>query len=485
MAATHQSTVTPPAPPTGDPSVIKPRSEETPALETGDPAEQASAEVKERMAKTNAFWNRMSPPKEGEKPARPAEAQPEKPPKKEDKPVAAKPAAGEPEEKPDKKPKTRKREPEVDPIQIAEATGTAIAREIAKANKPAPQPAAEEPEQEFPEEFKADIPVFEEMARLNPKRYGSIKKEIAKYTAAETDYIAKWEAEHEGQDYDPDSEEHNAFYAKIRPNYDPTDFNAAKESLIEQKVEKRVMAQIQSREAEAEKRREAAAEIKPEVDRNMIGTLGEMIRAVDPDNAELAKDWESIKTLEEKNPILYDAMTTVHNIAKPIITTAMRLFRKVENPDPQNQTHMHIFNTIWRAEAEISRLPIKDRYDEQGRLFATQEDYTKMSPAEQERHWHINEPETVALLRGEAIAHTKTIYEKKKQEIERYTRRPNGAQSSSSHAPEKKPEPQPQQRSDNGSPSVSGRGTLPGDGQSGSSKGQSGKDSFFSRYLGA
>lgn len=484
-AETHQTQTPAAATPTA--AVVLPRSEEGQAP-AGDPTEKAALEAKERMSKTQGFWNRLSPEKD--KAEKPAQTQSDKPPRKEDKPAAAAatpetPPAGEAK---DKKPKPRKREPEIDPLEIARATGQEIGREMAKASQIANVPRGTTPdtptEVELPEEFKPDVGVFEEMARLDPKRYGNIKKELARYASAETEYIAKWEEEHPGETFDGDSNEHDGFYAKIRPSYEQNDFKAAERSLLKKEVINETAQEMRQREADSEKRRERAAQIQPEVDHTMVGTLGEMIREVDPDNAELAKDWASMQKMDEANPMLSDVMVAVHNETKPVVTAAMRLFRSVEAPDPKNPVHLRLFNLIENAEQQLSRLPIKDRYDDDGRLFATQAEYAAMSPAEQAHHWYVGEKETLALIRGQAIGQTKTIYDRKKQEFERYTKQPSATQPAN-RQPAKNGEAPAQNRPDNGSPSVSGRGTLPGDGQSAANKPTSGRDLFFGRHLGA
>lgn len=487
MAENHQATETPPAPPTADPTIVAPRSEEVRTPTAVDPPDKAASEAKERMSKTQGFWNRLAPAKEGDKKETPTEAPPETAKKKEDVEASASSQAPKPDKKTPAKKKETDKEREIDPIEIARATGQEIGREMAKASQNVPRGTLQpEPDAdvELPEEFRPDVAVFEEMARLDPKRYGNIKKELGRYAQAESEYIEKWEKENEGQTYDGDAPEHNAFYNKIQPNYDQKDFKLAEKSLLKKEVRNEVSQEIQQREAESERRRERASKIEPEVERDMFSTLGEMIREVDPDNAALAKDWASIQTLDEKNPLLSDVMVAVHNETKPIVMATMRLFRSVEAPDQNNPAHQRLFDMIAKAEQGISRLPIKERYDDEGRLFATQEDYAKMSQADKARHWYVGEREALALIRGQAIARTKSIYEQETQKIARYSKRPNSTQPGNQPSGRRE-EPPATPKVDNGSPSVTGRGTLPGDGQSGSARPTNGRDLFFGRHLSA
>lgn len=467
--------------------VITPRADDPPIQPGDDTTEgKAALEAKERLTKTKGFWDRIAPPKEEK------EETPE-PEEKEPKPDKKEKAAQEPEEKEEKpeakaekKPRGKKKETEVDPIEIAQAVGREIARETAKSAKaePPPPPAAEPVE--LPEEFRRDTAVFEEMARLNPKRYGKIKDELARYTKAENDYIAKWEAEHPNEEFDGDSDEHDAFYAKVKPDYDRTDFEAAKESLIEQRItrkaEERVEERMRQREIENEKRREQTSQIKPEVETEMFGILGKMIEATDPDNADLAKDWKSIQELDQKNPLLADVMVQVHNETKPMMEATKRLFRGVDKPDPQNPAHAAVFNLISLAEQEIARMPVRERYDDSGRLFATQEDYARMTPAEKAKHWYIDEQYTTEIVRGRAIGRTKSIYEHEAQRIARYTKGAGATQKSNNGSQPTHSNATPP-RTDHRSPSVSGRGTLPSDGKPATNQPESGVDLFFRRHL--
>lgn len=457
-------------------AVIPPRSEDAPATET---PEQLADQAREKMAKMDGFWNRVNPPKEGVKekeptpdPAPPA-PEPEKKPK--DKAKAKDTPAPTPEEKP--KGKRRKEQPEVDPIAIAEATGREIAREMARDRTPsAPEP---EVELELPEEFERDVQVFDEMAKLKPKEYGDIRKKLAKYAKAEDDYRTKWEADHVGEEFDPDSDEHNEFYQRIKPDYDQRDFDLAKESLIEQraaaKAEERVRQEIR-REFE---QRERAGQVRLEIEREMIGLMGEMLKEADPDNAELAKDWASIQTLDEKNPLLADVMVHVHNETKPVLEATVRLFRGIDKADDQNPVHQKVFSLISEIEQQVSRLPIKDRYHEDGRLFATQEQYSKMSASERQRHWYVDEYAVSHFVKGQAIGQTKKVYEAERQRIERYSK---GQSRTEAPKPAKAEETAPKPVV--ASPSVSGRATLPGDGTPVVEKPTNGKGWFFNRYLG-
>ncbi len=480
---------TPPvAPPATPPQaeVVLPRSQEV-QNEPSEKAAQSAKEAKERMAKTQGFWNKLTPEKEGEKPA---EAKAEKPSKEKAKPAAAAKLAEEEAEPKDEKPKRRKREPEVDPLEVARETGREMGREIAKAtqaNVPrgTTAPAEPEVEVELPEEFRDDVAVFEEMSRLEPKKYGNIKKELHKYTKAENDYIASWEKDNPGMTYDGDAAEHNDFYEKARPSYDQKDFKKAERSLLKKELREEVTQDLRSRESEVEQRREKVSKIEPEVQADMFGLIGEVISKLDPENADLGKSVEALKTLGEKNELLADVVIEVHNSTKPALEAAVRLFRGVDRPDPQNNpAHVRVFSVINEAEKRIAGLPVKDRYNDDGQLFATQEDYAKMSASEKARHWYIGERETVALLRGQALSQAKTQYEHETKRFEAYNKRRNSTQPAQ-QPEEKKHEMPNNHRADNGSPSVSGRGTLPGDGQSAATKPLSGKDSFFSRIIGA
>lgn len=463
---------TPAAPPAVE--LIVPRSE---AVESTP--EQLADQAREKMAKMDGFWNRVNPPKEGAKEkeptpeATPAAPEPEKPKEKAKAKEAPAPA---PEEKP--KGKRRAKEQEVDPIAIAEATGREIAREMAKERQPtAPEP---EVELELPEEFERDVQVFDEMAKLKPKEYGDIRKKLAKYAKAEDDRRTTWEAEHPGEEFDPESSEHDEFYKRIKPDYDQRDFEQAKESLIEQRVASKAEERVRQEMRREFDQRERAGQVRPEIEREMVGLMGEMLKEADPDNAELAKDWASIQSLDEKNPLLADVMVQVHNETKPVLEATVRLFRGIDKVDEQNPVHQRVFAMIGEAEQQVSRLPLKDRYDDHGRLFATQEQYSKMSQAERQKHWYVGENELSALIKGQAVGRTKNVYEAERQRMERYTKGQNRTEQpipSKSEATVPKPVV--------ASPSVSGRATLPGDGTPRVEKPSDGKGWFFSKYLGA
>lgn len=450
-------------------AVIQPRSEDTPT----ETPEQLADQAREKLAKTEGFWNRVNPPKE-DKPKTDTPPKDETPPEKKPKAKAKEPAPAPAEPK-----GKRRKEQEIDPIEIARATGQEIAREMAR-EKPPTLPKEPEVELELPEEFAPDVAVFDEMSKLKPKEYGDIRKKLAKYAKAEDDYRNKWEGDHPGEEFDPESDEHDDFYKKIKPDYDQRDFESAKESLIEQRAAARAEERLAKKYEEREQQREKASQIKPEIEREMVGLMGEMLKEADPDNAELAKDWASIQTIDEKNPLLADVMFHVHEDIKPVLEATIRLFRSIDKADENNPVHQRVFALIGESEQQVLRLPVRDRYDEQGRLFATQADYQRMNPSDRQRHWYIGEKELAAVIRGRAIGQTKLLYERERQRIERYTKGQIRTDS-----PKKQTSEEPTPKVVTQSPSVSGRATLPGDGTPQTQKPTDGKGWFWNKYLGA
>lgn len=483
-------------------NTIQPRSEEAQVKATAEAAAAAEAEsARERVKKTAGFWNKIITPKEGEAPkteTKPAETETkgekietEKPKgeTKKGKGEKAEAQPPEPAEPPaEEKPKRRKRE-EPDALQIAEATGKALAREMRTAGPATPAtPAAPAAEPDLPDEFKRDAAVFEEMARQDPRRYGKIKEDLAKYASAENKYIEKWEAEHPGEAFDGDADEHNEFYERIKPEYDDADFEAAKTTLIEnravERAKKEAREEFQKEYEAREQMREKAAQISPEVDREMIGLLGEMAKEVDPSGE--FKGWSEIEALKQKNKLLYDVLEAVNNRIKPLISINKRVFRGIDRFDSTQPAHEYIGKLVEDYEERIQNLPARDRYHDDGRMFATQKEYVKMSPAEQKKHWYIGEEETAAILRGQAKRDTKLLYERELKRLSEYaailSATPKPQPASNGQPPKPDPTPTPA-RTDTASPTVGGRGTLPGDGQGAAKSSGTGRDRFFDRFV--
>lgn len=451
-----------------DTGVVLPRAEEVQST-----PEQLAEQAQEKLGNIQGFWNRVNPPKEGEKPE--AEVTEQKP--ESDKKSKAKEKAKEAPSVEEKPKGRRRKEQEVDPIAIAEATGREIAREMAR--EKAPVEAKEtEVELELPKEFERDVQVFDEMAKLNPKEYGDIRKKLAKYAKAEDDYRTKWEDDHQGEEFDPDSDEHNEFYERIKPEFDQRDFDQAKESLIEQRVAARAEERVRQEMQREFEQRERAGQVRPEIEREMVGLMGQMLTEADPDNAELAKDWASIQSLDEKNPLLADVMVQVHNDVRPVLEATVRLFRGIDKADDQNPVHQRVFGLITEAEQQVGRLPLKDRYDDEGRLFATQEAYQKMSQTERQRHWYVGENELSALVKGRAVSQTKALYERERQRLERYTKGQTRTE-----APKQAKIEEAEPKKVTPSPTVGGRATLPSNGTPVAEKPTDGKGWFFDRYL--
>lgn len=97
------------------------------------------------------------------------------------------------------------------------------------------EPAKPEPDAELSDEDKATITVLSELERINPATKGIVDK-TRKFWEKETSYVAQWETDHPGEEFNQGAEEHKAWYAKNEPSFTPHDFEKAKESLLESRI---------------------------------------------------------------------------------------------------------------------------------------------------------------------------------------------------------------------------------------------------------
>jgi hypothetical protein len=155
------------------------------------------------------------------------------------------------------------------------------------------------------------------------------------------------------------------------------------------------------------------------------------------------------------------------------------LFQGIDKFNRTNPAHEYIATRIDSAEKEITRMPSADRYDQEGRLFATQAEYVRMNAEEKARHWYIDEHHISAILQGDARKLSKAKFDTLQKKFSKWSGT-NGKP-----APATKPAAAAPARESSGSPTVTGRSTLPGDAGNKGEKAKTGRDLFFDSLLGA
>lgn len=356
------------------------------------------------------------------------EPRPERKPKKE--PEAA-PADKPPGDKPADKPKpeetmqekmarvraAKKEKPEPVAAPSAAEIATAVAREVVTAIKkddPKPEPKpGEAATVEYPwltDKQRKKLPVLERMEKGLGKRFAESHKALAEYQA-------KWEAEHEGQPYDPAAEEHNEFYAKHDVDYDPDEYaetaaDIRAEAIRKEQTDREQAATEQHQFAERARGHEATAA----KEANRIGNavakdIGDGYEKIFDANGVL--DQAACKELDENDPVITPIIFNGVTQAQLLAAETTRMFNgtgtgpdgKITKLDMGKLSPMQrdIIDFAVKRESELLSLPASDQRDERGRMFTTSQRFYAMPDAERAKFWTFSAKE-INELRGAEIA---------------------------------------------------------------------------------
>lgn len=401
-----------------------------------------------------------------------------------------------PEEEVSAKPKAKKKleaaleqSATVDPIKLAEAQGREIGDRIVKGMKPAEakaEPAPTQTDEEIaktlPDEYKADVAVYSEMKRMFPDKHGAILTKLKEAATKETKYIEAWEEQHPDEAFDPEDSAHNVFYKKTFPEIPEHDFEVAKDSLKEARIEAKLDAKYKS-QIEAIQKEKAADKLAPVIQQRVGDVIESALGAIDESLASIARDPQKLNALQESNPIAADVVGAIHQSFSPLMVANIGVHQGTVEFSHQNPTHVALFNLAQEIERKTSAAPLEQRMDAQGRVFATRAQFQQMSPEEQAQHWFVDQ-DVLAYVIAQKAAHTAKEWYDSAQEKHKKWAKANGITLPSETPKPQTPKTHEQSAFTNGapkpvSPSMPGRGQVPPPWSQGDQQPKSGREYFL------
>lgn len=291
---------------------------------------------------------------------------------------------------------------------LAASAGARAAAAVAKEIAPQDQRRADSKrEDEWPDQYKADAPVYEQLSK-NPK-YSDIKQKLIAADKAEQTYIDKWRAENPGVEFDPDAEDHASFYESIGVDIPERDLKAAERQYIIEQSEGQALAKLRQERERQDLPKEVERVSKEAAGRAGTAVLS-IIQAMDDslsfDGATQEEVRESIQQWEENNKVKAWALNKFAPSLIDQITQARLLTEGRAQYNPANPSHASMAEAIQRAEASIQKLPQAKRIRVIGgsaRRYASPTEFASMQPAEQARHWTIGVGEIESELTNMAL----------------------------------------------------------------------------------
>lgn len=374
---------------------------------------------------------------------------------------------GETDKEPDDARRVRRtvRTPKRDASRADDITRTAAetaAATVAKLTEQSKKDAAKAPvvdeidPKDLPQDLALEMRVLGELETLDDKHKGA-KAKLVGWIRDLGKYQAKWQADHPGETYNSEDEEHDAIYDR-KPTIDPDDLELGKVSMAQKRLKN---PQLEKLETENRRLKADFAEQKtaPIVANETNRAVHHVLKSIDPTYVKYMESADALGKLPDEDPIAADILGQVLNPAdakgEPSPTGYMPFVREVvrlydSNGDipfnGQDPVHQEIINFALKMEKAVGALPMEKQVRD-GRAFATMVDYDKMTKEERADHWSFAEKDNLINFRlSEAIQQAHGLLETEKKRMAAYEKRFGKKESAATDTAPAKEEPKPEKK---------------------------------------
>lgn len=344
-------------------------------------------------------------PKKEEKPAEiPPADEPPKPPAK---PVAAKKTP----------PRVVPPQPERDRAEENKELATSVAKAVASELKPKSEAP---PTVDISAEDKRKIEVLEHMGKLFPEHKDTANAYRRAITAQE-EYEARWQSAHPDETFDPDGDEHKAFYQR---NWVDIPDDLETEARIDLAAEKKLKP-MQEKLAAAERERARADKLR------------DSEQVIQRDQAEAAKmvadqfedgpaslDAAAMAKYAEENPLEAQVYGHAINSTAHIARISHQLFNGLVDYDKANAAHVEVQRAANDLETSLLALPPESRLDDDGKLFLAYNDFHSLPEAKRAKYWTVDSKSLNQFVAGKNAEHAKIQLKNQREWIAKVTKQP-------------------------------------------------------------
>lgn len=373
-------------------------------------------------------------PKAAAKPAETPPAAPGATPKPDEPPAAPPPAAV-----PDKKAAASRRkppQPAIDQTAIATAAATAATEAVltATAKKVPETPSVLET---LREDDRREYAIAEHLAKTNPK-YKDAPQIVLEHVNRSEEYASKWEADHPGESFDPNDEEHDKFFATLHCPWSDSEFRNAEIDFVAEAKAKKIIGEQESR-FEDLAQDNARLELSPAVDRTVSQAGGTLAKLVD-DEAHKALASGGYDAMHALDPVIAEVVAESLSRLEPFIKAAIEIDDprgriKINGKDPAHEQ--------WSRVVTVGEAKCAGTLDEHGRPFAKRSDYVRMSEEQRRAHWFLSSEMIIQGALEYAAEEAKKIIAVQKKRLQElgYERKTGSAKPASAPAATNTPAP--------------------------------------------
>jgi hypothetical protein len=269
----------------------------------------------------------------------------------------------------------------------------------------AAQEAAKASEVSIPEDAKEDIERLQEVQRLHPNDYRGrdLAREFLEGAKNERNYERKWRKENPGVDFSWEDDDHKQFIDDnsievTEKHLKEADRSILKEQAIneaEERIAKRYGNEID--EIRRSKAESQLAPIRRELDDASSKSLLAAVRPdlVDMYDSDRAKALADIKS----DPIAMEAVSIVEEWSIPALDAAVRVINNPSGYSNKSREVQTLVNAAMRVENILKSVPRDERpVTEDGRKFATMQDFANMPTSQRSRYYTIQDENLVPQL---------------------------------------------------------------------------------------
>lgn len=351
---------------------------------------------------------------------------------------------------------------------VAEIAAAAAGKVVKEVVRPAEK--KQDPAPEYPEEYKADAPIYDRMAQMNPQKYGNLKKDLSEFAVRESEYRAAWEAKNDGETFDPEAAEHSAFYAKFTPDIDEKDIDLAEQQIERERIQEEVDRRVNERIAPIQRER-LEIQIQPKIGNSLRSIAQAAISAVFPDLKPDELTEESFAELKEKAPRQLEIIDQESAKAGEVAQAYIRVINGIDAVNTQSPVHREMLDAVSRVQSFILSRPAAERRRKtsDGRTveFLRLEEFAKLPKAQQSNYWTVGEAEVVAQLEEDVSTNTAKAWGREKEILKKYGVKlddvETGVRQTSQTQPQKKIQQQTQPQKVKTSQAMAERGGAGGD----------------------
>ena len=338
--------------------------------------------------------------------------------------MEAEPEVKEAREEDKPKERLRKKEPVPSMEDMAKLAGQAAAEALKERDRTGDVVSESNESTDLDDDDRATYDVFSQMEKSNPDKYKGAKDRFIDFVESSKAYQRQWLSDNPGEEFDPESSEHAGFYSQNEPKYSRADFKKAEKRVEMEDVIGEVEKKYQDRIDELEHKISRKTEAEPKAREAANQAIKEMVKSVSPDMEKII-DEKGLEEAEKSDPLTYD------KISHAADTLSAMVYELEQNqnesglfaPNAKNQTHGVVSEFVKSRETYVKSLPLASQAWN-GRAFATNAEFRRMSKAERGRHWTIDAGLAKAELIKEISSSVNSEIEQSRKMLERYGAQP-------------------------------------------------------------